>query len=785
MSTALALPFVTVSSDIRNKGNAAQIKWRTERNWQAHRLFEHVTNGFPFAVGVYRDNRRRGDYFISGQLIGLDFDKLTLESAHKLLAEEFVSLYAAFVYSTPSHTPEAPRLRLVFVLEEPLEGKERYEISVSKLLSMFGDYNPDPACRDAARLFFGSNSPDPAYTAWLGHALPLSLLESLPGQISESEASESEQLPQAFIEALERELLLTGKKHGEFLECHCPIHPPDRSPSAAWHPEKRFLWCYHEGTHYLAKDVGARLGIHLRDYLPTRAAPIRQLARAEKRQIEGAIPPLSLTDDSPQFDADSIAEYALLNEYGDALLLLALVMRRLIYDHAQRNWYWWGGHFWIKDSRRKTPETLYMPTGEAYARAAGEFTTRQARLEAELETRKDDQALIADLNRIKAIAKELSSRPRALRTHTRSTNVLRIASGLSSLEGNEWDSDPMLLGVQNGVVDLRTGSLRSGRLEDYIRKAATVAYNPNARAPRWEQFILEIVDGNQDLACFLQRLLGYFITGLVSEHILPVCYGRGRNGKDTLMETIGYVMGDYAKAGTGELLIDTSTGGQATPHLFELQGRRLVWVTETSEGARLNVNQVKYLTGAGRISARPLYGNPIEFEATHHIILFTNHKPRVPSQSEDYAIWKRLLLIPLTLSFVDHPAAPHERPRDPYLKQKLINEGEGILAWLITGCQEWQKQGLNPPSSILQATEEYARSEDVVGLFLEDCCELHPQAKTQAQMLLEAYQKWAHVNGYPELGVRKFGERLTAQFSKERSSTGIVYVGVSLRQPEQ
>lgn len=784
MNNEFVIPSVTVSNSIQNKGNPARVNWRRERNWKPYQLFQHVNLGFPFAVGNYSNNQRRGSGFISGQLIGLDFDNLTPELAHKLLEEEFVKQYASFSYTTPRHKSEQPRIRLVFVLEKPIEGKELYEWDVSKLLAAFAAYNPDNACKDAARMFYGNSKTDLIFTRWIGQLLPGSVLDQIPAQVRLGQAESREvELPRAFIDALERSLRLTGKKHGEFLECHCPIHPPDESCSAAWHPWKHFLWCYHESTHYLAKDVGEQLGVYLSDYTATRKpAVINEASNKFELAISDEISPLMLSDKFEQLNADLVADFAVQNEYGDARLLLHLVGNRLACDKPQNQWYWWGGHFWRKDGKGKTPELLFAPTGEQYANAAGEYTARLAKLEAQLETRNDDPVLQAEVNRIKTIAKDLASRPRALRTNTRAKNVLNIASGLCALEGTEWDRDPLLLGVQNGVIDLRTGNLQPGKLKDYIRKVARVPYKPEAQAPRWKQFILEILDGDLEFAEFLQRLFGYFVTGLVSEHTLALFYGRGRNGKDTLIEIIAYVLGAYASAGTGDLLIDSFASGQATPHLFDLQGRRLVWVTETSEGAKLNVNQVKYLTGAGRINARPLYGNPIEFEATHHIILFTNHKPRVPSQTEDYAIWKRLLLIPLTLSFVDNPKAEHERIRDPYLKQKLLEEGEGILNWLVQGCLQWQTEGLNPPQSILQATEDYARSEDIVGLFLEDCCEFLPLAREHARPIYEAFQAWARSTGFPELGMRKFGERLSSQFAKERTSVGIVYIGLRLRQ---
>jgi putative DNA primase/helicase len=788
----IPLPSVTVAYNFKGKGNPAQLQWRLEQKWSINRLFQHVINGYAFAVGEYKGDktptRRKGD-FKRGWIIGLDFDDLTPEKALQLVSEAFVRDYAAFTYTTPSHTPNAPRLRIVFVLDRAIEGVAEYEKAVAKLLTLFAQYNPDTACKDAARLFFGNPSPDPAFTKCLENVLPVDEISSLPDEkpvaarfprIPNQSALDNGDLPREFIEAIERSIRFTGRKHAEFLECHCPIHPPDDTPSAAWHPEKHFLWCYHESQHYLAKDVGAQFGIELRDYLPNQEQPKRSYALPELPE-QSNTNPLRLDEPFPSLETEVIAGFAAHNEYGDAKLLMLLISKRIVYDRSQKAWYWWNGNWWIKDEKGKTPELLYKPVGEAYAVAAGETATHLAKLEAELEINKSKTELIAQITRIKAVAKDLASRPRALRTHARAYNVLQIASGLSSLVGNEWDSDPMLLGVKNGIVDLQTGEIRQGRQPEFIRKVAPVDYSPNAQAPRWIEFIDQIFDGNQALVSFIQRLLGYSITGITSDHILPVFYGRGRNGKDTLIETVGHVLGDYAYSGTSDLLIEQHQYGQATPHLYDLMGRRLVWVTETGEGARLNVNQVKYITGAGRITARPLYGGFVEFQATHHVILFTNHKPRVPSQNEDYAIWKRLLLIPLKLSFVDNPFATNERRRDPRLKQKLLQESPGILNWLVSGCLAWQEQGLNPPQTVLEATEEYARSEDIVAEFVEECCALHSEAREKASTLYEAYKEWAKRNGYPDIGGKRFGERLTAQFPKERAHYGMVYIGVQLR----
>lgn len=766
---------LTVSFSCQNKGNPALIQWQTAHEWTIHRLYKHLAiEGYPIAVGVYKGDRRNKEAFLSGQVIGLDFDDLTPETAKELLEHPFVTQFTAFHYATASHNPEKPRLRLFFILDKAINKVDKFESAVRRLLYHFKMYLPDGACKDAARFFYGNNQPDFAYTQYLGNILSLEEIESLidPNNIPKMTSQIAGELPLIFIEKLNAAIRFTGKQKGEFLECHCPIHPPDEEPSAHWHPEKHFLYCFHESREYLAKEVGTALGIAMYDNDISRHTDLP----TPTLNLYESLAALSLNDDFPQFKLEIVMDFLEKNQYGDALLLMALVDGRILYDHSENIWYWWAGNWWEKDNLSKTPELLYAPLGELYTQKAIEATKFLGELE------KDENSSEKRKDELRGIIQSLEKRHKGLRTHGRARDVLKIALGLHGLDGAQWDRNPLLLGVQNGVIDLRTGELRRGKLGDYIRKLASVDYDPKAKAPRWKRFILEIFEGDIETANFIQRLFGYTITGLMNDHILPVFYGRGRNGKDTLVETIGNILGDYASAGTSDLLIEQSAfHGQAQPHIFNLMGKRLVWITETSEGSRLNVNQVKYLTGAGRLVARPLYGNPIEFESTHHIILFTNHKPRVPSANEDYAIWKRLLLIPLSLSFVDSPSAPNERSRDPQLKEKLMAESQGILNWLVEGCLAWQKEGLNPPESIRNATNDYARSEDIIGLFIEECCILNPHAETGAKELKDAFDYWANQSGYPIIGTRKFSERLQTDFEKKRNAKGVIYIGIALQ----
>ena len=275
-------------------------------------------------------------------------------------------------------------------------------------------------------------------------------------------------------------------------------------------------------------------------------------------------------------------------------------------------------------------------------------------------------------------------------------------------------------------------------------------------------------------------MLGYGLTRSQIEHVLAVLWGEGRNGKDTLLETLINVLGNLAQPVGAEVLLDGSKNpNAATPHLYAIRPLRLAWVSETNEGARLDTGQVKLLTGGGTITARPLYGKPINFKPGYLLMLVTNHRPH--ANADDYALWKRLLLIPFTQSFVDDPKADNEHKRDPHLKDKLALEAPGILAWLVQGCLNWQKDGLNPPNIVMRATKEYQEEEDLIGHFIEEQCVEGSQMKVKAGDLYNAYKNWAIDYGFKPMSNTAFGNRIGKRFEKDRRNDGIYYIGVGLR----
>jgi putative DNA primase/helicase len=344
------------------------------------------------------------------------------------------------------------------------------------------------------------------------------------------------------------------------------------------------------------------------------------------------------------------------NADGDASLFIQLYKDQFAFDCASKRWYVWAGHSWREDF---TGEALQAVTNvvEIYEIE----TRRQAWLRMKAAKEMDKEAAVVH----RGLENNLIKRIRLLQTLPRKQDVLVLArSGKDTLgiTGNEWDRNPWILVVSNGVIDLKTGELRPGIPSEFIKTASLTQWRGiNEPCPVWEQFISDIFGTHEELAAFVQRLLGYGITGLNILHVFPILYGMGRNGKGTLLETLRCVLGEYAMKTESELLLEQKYSRQAgAPNsaVLSLRGRRIVWASEISDGRKLNTGKVKELVGGDTLNARGVWGkNHVQFEPSHVLLLLTNEKPSAPAS--DYALWKRIYLIPFTQSFVDDPRAPN------------------------------------------------------------------------------------------------------------------------------
>lgn len=341
--------------------------------------------------------------------------------------------------------------------------------------------------------------------------------------------------------------------------------------------------------------------------------------------------------------------------------------------------------------------------------------------------------------------------------------ALAILQKVCGIDIEKLDADPWSINTQSGIVDLRDGSLRPHDPAARMTKICPVNYVPDAKCPRFESFLFEIMSSNHALTAFMQRWLGYGITGMVNEEKFAVHWGEGGNGKGTLIQTVTSVIGgDYSGALPAGFLTTKNDSSHPTGYA-DLKGRRTSTSAETKHDDTLAEDLIKRITGGDRIKGRYMRQDFFEFDPTHKINLETNAKPRITGT--DKAIWRRVMLIPYSITFgteAEVAAGTHMRVRDNSLKASLKDEQEGIFAWLVRGAVKWHNEGLNPPDEVITATQGYRLEQDGIGQFVSDQCELGLDYSVPlngagfAECLFPRYQEWAKANGTFPMGARRF-----------------------------
>jgi putative DNA primase/helicase len=300
---------------------------------------------------------------------------------------------------------------------------------------------------------------------------------------------------------------------------------------------------------------------------------------------------------------------------------------------------------------------------------------------------------------------------------------------------DQWDCDGWLLNTPQGTIDFRTGEMRAHRRDDYLTKITAVA--PGGKAPTWLTFIHRITAGDADLQLFLQRMVGYGLTGSTKEHAFFFLHGCGANGKTTFLETLAELLRDYHTVAPIEMFMSSRNERHPTD-LASLRGARLVTASEVSDGRAWDVAKVKALTGGDRIKARFMRQDFFEFTPLFKLIVAGNHRPSL--RSIDEAIRRRLYLVPFTVTIP-------ESERDQELRDKLRAEFPGILAWAVEGAMMWQGEGLAAPESVRAATDDYLASEDSVARWIEDDCDLDGKYVSPVAALFASWRLWCERAG--------------------------------------
>ena len=434
-------------------------------------------------------------------------------------------------------------------------------------------------------------------------------------------------------------------------------------------------------------------------------------------------------------------------------------------------WILWTGQFWRPD-----------PTNEG-AIATGFVDTLSRRIanEAALVTRKASEE--ADTERRKNLMAQAEA---LLKWAVQSENAQVIAAGLKLskhallIEYRTLNADPWLFNVQNGTVDLRTGQLRPHNPADLITFIAPVEYDPDATCPVWERFVSEVFGGDWDMVAFIQRGLGWSLTGVVKERALFFLYGdTGKNGKTTLVEAFMKLVGDCGESSYGygrkvgaDTFMRSRNSEDNQRKAATLAGPRFICTSEVDEEHRLNEQLIKDITGGDTLEGRRLYQEAFTFKPQFKPWMYGNHKPEI--RGTDDAIWSRVRMVPFEVSFKGR--------EDLELAGKLEAELSGILNWAIKGCLDWQRHGLQPPAKVQAATDAYRAEMDVFGPFLAECCVVHRDAEVWANQLYNAYIGWCVDNGQKPANPTKFGRYLTAKgFRPDGTSGKVKRLGLGLK----
>lgn len=431
-----------------------------------------------------------------------------------------------------------------------------------------------------------------------------------------------------------------------------------------------------------------------------------------------------------------------LTEMGNAERLVHRNGQNLRYCIEFEEWLLWNGSTWIEDKKRQIERIAIKTFREMYSEASK----------------------VEDMDRRSQIIKWAQSSEKS----SVFLNSIARAQAMLPLSQDELNKDGYLLNCKNGIVNLKTGELQAHDRRHLMTKNTHINYDISATCPTWINFLENIMKDEkgeikQELIDFLQKAIGYTLTGDTSEQVAFFLWGTGRNGKSTFINIVKEILGDYGKQTNSDTFTSKMNDNGINNDVARLHGARFVSAVESEDGQKLSESLIKQLTGGEPITARFLRKEFFEFIPEFKIFFTTNHKPIV--KGDDEGIWRRIRLIPFTHT------VPKENV-DKHLPEKLRAELPGILHWAVEGCIKWQQEGLGEPEEVKAATDEYKEEMDLLSNFIDECCVIMPTAKVVVSEIHKAYMKWAEENGEYPMKQRAFSSRLQMRGFSKRKSTG-------------
>lgn len=440
------------------------------------------------------------------------------------------------------------------------------------------------------------------------------------------------------------------------------------------------------------------------------------------------------------------------DDTGNAQRFVDLFGDKVRYCYTDKRWLWYDGRKWCTDM-----------TGAVKRLADKAVACMSAELKVYEQTDADEGT---------DMAKTFEKHMKSSRSNKSKNAMLNEVMHHVPILPSQLDRYKAALNTPGGVIDLKSGALAPHDPKNYFTKITAVEYSENADCPRWTAFLDDIFGGDKDLIRYVQKAVGYSLTGATSEQCAFFLYGTGRNGKSTFLDIIRDIFGDYAANIQPETIMVRSNQSTAiNSDIARLKGARLVTSVEPNEGVRINEGLLKQLTGDDTVTARKLYGDEFEFKPEFKLWMATNHKPVI--RGTDTGIWRRIHMIPFTCVIPEGKV-------DRRLKYKLAAEMTGIFRWAVEGCLLWQKEGLKMPRAVLEEVREYRREMDVISAFVEDKCTVGKGLSVKSSQLFAAYLNWAEQNNEYRMSSTKFGMELAKRFEKVRTRGGIYFNGLSL-----
>lgn len=748
IQTGPTLPLMLYRSKTDNVGTQDAQTWPQVVKMLGNRIVRPNKDGEGFSPATCKPGATRGKANVLALTMAIaDIDDGTWLNALK----PAIASFSWVAYSTHSHTAGHPKFRIVFPLQRtctPAEWPAHWE-AFNRLLGG----HCDPACKDVSRLYY----------------LPSCPRETQPDafyEINEGEWLDPDQLPKP-ITAPQGALALVPPTQTSIAETPENIamvesmlaaldpdpHPPSEGKNRG--PYLRTIWS--------VADLGWNSGY---DMARTWAERGDLFNEAE------------FDRDWKSFKPDGGVHFGTLKHYATAAGWVGTPTGTTS-----------TGNPWESLNDAGNADRLLKACGEkiAYVADSGRWLIRvQGRWHHDkkgaivLLATDALRAIYREAETYAAISPDLAKATSKHAGHSLRAGAIEAAIKLAAtapsiaVTSDQLDADNFLLGVRNGVIDLRTGMRRDEKRTDWITRTTRVEYDPHATAPEWTAFLSRIMAGDQGLIDFLQKLAGYCLTGDTREQKFFFCYGNGANGKSTFLNTICELLGGYGVQARTEVLMQTKGGTQAHGHtadIMPLIGARLAAANEPEEGRRLAESLIKQVTGGEQIMVRSPFGRDSALVLPQFkVVMAGNYRPII--RGTDHGIWRRLVCVPFTVTIPDDQ-------QDKQLINKLRLEFPGILNWALEGCLSWQAQGLVLPPLVQAERKAYMTEMDVLQRWLDECCVATPGHDWAVRGAYSTFDSWAKAGGYGVVSETRFAQQITEKgYPRVKKRSGSVIVGL-------